>query len=140
MSLDKIFIQTDIGRFYVEKDKDFGVRFMLENEEEPIWQASIMDCGDYFAFGVLEDEIIRITEFKPQNKLKYKNGESAPLSVEDQIEVKTYYGKTMVVRYLYRNKTPKGVIVAAYSDGDEELTSLAISGAHEDCLCFSLSN
>ena len=141
MSLHRIpILMTDGGRYYVEKDKDFGVRFMLENEEEPIWQAAIMDCGDKYAFAVLEDEMIRITEFNPQNKLTYRNGKSAPLSVEDQIEVKTSHGKTIVVRYLYRNKTPKGVIVAAYSDGDEELTSLAISGAHEDYLCFSLSN
>ncbi len=141
MSLERIpILTTDGGRYYVEKDNNFGVKFMLENEDEPIWQASIMDCGDYFAFGVLEDKIIHITEFKPQNKLKYKNGDLAPLSVEDQIEVKTNHGKTIVVRYLYKSRTPKGVIVAAYSDGDEELTSLAISGAHEDYLCFSLSN
>lgn len=139
MSLDKIPIQTDNGMYYVEKDT-FGIKFMLEDEEEPVWQAAITDCGDYFVFGVLEDGIIRITEFNPQNKLKYKNGESAPLSVEDQIEVKTSHGKTIIVRYLYRNQTPKGVIVAAYSDGDEELTSLAISGAQDDFLCFSLSN
>ncbi len=139
MSISTIPINSKTSSYIVEANPDnSGIRFAEVRDGVQAWLASIIDNGDNFVLSTLQPNGILMQTFKPTKRLFNKDGTMPALEVEKQIEVKTAHGRTIVVRYLYKDESPSGVMIA-YSDGIC-LWQLAMCGAPNDGLRFSISN
>ena len=96
----------------------------------------LIDQGDHFDFVTIDHKGIKVTEFSPETVLMLKSGKPAPLESE-QMEVYTPFDRQLIVRHLYADERPAGVIVAC-REGDF-LTSVLVCGETEDRLCFMLA-
>ena len=92
--------------------------------------------GAHFDFVIIDSKGINVTEFNPETVLMLKCGKPAPLEAE-QMEVYTPFGRQLIVRHLYADERPAGVIVAC-REGDF-LTSVLVCGSKDDSLCFMLA-
>ena len=137
MPLDKIPIISKTVHFSVERSPDdTGIVFVYKQNNRKKVAAMLIDQGDNFCFVTIDHRGIYMTEFNPETVLMLKNGKPAPLEAE-QMEVYTPFGRHLLVRHLYADERPAGVIVAC-REGDF-LTSVLVCGETEDRLCFMLA-
>ena len=138
MPLDKIPIISKTVHFSVERSPDdTGIVFVYKQNNRKKVAAMLIDQGDHFDFVTIDHRGIRVTEFNPETTLMLKCGKPAPIESEQQMEVYTAFGRCLIVRYLYADERPAGVIVAC-REGDF-LTSVLVCGETEDRLCFMLA-
>lgn len=145
MAVDRINIFTNNRCYYAEADPyGPGFRFRqvfteAEGDVEDGWVAAIYDNGDDFVFGAVQPEGLSFRVFKSELPMTYKNGTTPPLIIEDQIEVNTKFGRKMILRHIYSDKRPTGVIVGCY-DGNT-LWSIAVCTLPSDStsLVFSFA-
>lgn len=145
MAVERINIVTCNGNYYAEADPcGLGFRFRQVFPEAPEdtgdgWVAAIYDNGDNFAFGSMQPEGLSLRIFKPTLPMTYKDGSKVPIEVEEQIEVNTQFGKKMILRHLYPDKRPTGVIMG-YSDGTTVwAVAMCTLPPHSDALVFSFA-
>lgn len=138
MKIEKIKFKSRTKNFYAEAIPDnSGVRFMHYDEYGEECVAMFVDNGEEFFLTSKNRDGMLIRPFMPTVQLLLKDGTEAPLDGEDQIEVKTPYGKKMIVRTLSKENKGSGVIVA-YEESDT-LWSIALCGAPIDGLIISLA-
>lgn len=138
MKIGRIKFKSRTKNFYAEPiPENLGVRFMQYDEHGEECIAMIVDNGDQFLLTSKNRDGMLIRPFMPTVQLLLKDGTEAPLDGEDQIEVKTPYGKKMIVRTLSKENKGSGVIVA-YEESDT-LWSIALCGAPIDGLIISLA-
>ncbi len=137
MSLERIPIISKKAIFTVEENPDStGICFIHKHRGRKRVLAMLIDQGDSFCFVTTDHRGIDMTEFNPETVLMLKSGKPAPLEAE-QMEVYTPFGRCLIVRYLYADERPAGIIVACI-EGDI-LTSVLVCGETEDRLCFMLA-
>ncbi|MBQ9850373.1 MAG: hypothetical protein IJO36_06710 [Clostridia bacterium] len=138
MSLEKIPIISKTVHFSVERSPDdTGIVFTYKQNNRKKVAAMLIDQGDYFDFVTIDHRGIDMTEFNPETVLMLKSGKPAPLESEQQMEVDTPFGRQLIVRHLYADERPAGVIVACKQDN--LLISVLVCGETEDNLCFMLA-
>lgn len=139
MSLNAIPIISKNNEYSVEANPDgSGIRFMQKFPNGYTrWAATIIDNGDEFVFAKLLMAGVEIQSFCPTMEMQLKNGKMPPIEVDNQVETNTPYAKKMIVRYLYADEKPSGVIIG-YSDGSK-LWSVALCTEKDDSLLFSFS-
>lgn len=138
MKVEKMKFKSRTKNFYAEPiPENLGVRFMQYDEHGEECIAMIVDNGNQFLLTSKNRDGMLIRPFMPTVQLLLKDGTEAPLDGEDQIEVKTPYGKKMIVRTLSKENKGSGVIVA-YEESDT-LWSIALCGAPIDGLIISLA-
>ena len=138
MKVEKMKFKSRTKNFYAEPiPENLGVRFMQYDEHGEECIAMIVDNGNQFLLTSKNRDGMLIRPFMPTVQLLLKDGTEAPLDGEDQIEVKTPYGKKMIVRTLSKGNKGSGVIVA-YEESDT-LWSIALCGAPIDGLIISLA-
>ena len=138
MSLERIPIISKKAIFTVEENPDStGICFIHKHRGRKRVLAMLIDQGDSFCFVTTDHRGIDMTEFNPETVLMLKSGKPAPLESEQQMEIDTPFGRQLIVRHLYADERPAGVIVAC-REGDF-LTSVLVCGETEDRLCFMLA-
>mgnify|MGYP003302007339 CR=1 FL=1 len=138
MPLERIPIISKTVHFSVERSPDdTGIVFVYKQNNRKKVAAMLIDQGQKFSFVVLDRRGIKVTEFSPETVLMLKSGKPAPLESEQQMEIDTPFGRQLIVRHLYADERPAGVIVAC-REGDF-LTSVLVCGETEDRLCFMLA-
>lgn len=138
MPLDKIPIISKTVHFSVERSPDdTGIVFVYKQNNRKKVAAMLIDQGAHFDFVIIDSTGINVTEFNPETVLMLKCGKPAPIESEQQMEVYTPFGRCLIVRYLYADERPAGVIVAC-REGNF-LTSVLVCGETEDRLCFMLA-
>ena len=137
MPLERIPIISKTVHFSVERSPDdTGIVFTYKQNNRKKVAAMLIDQGDHFDFVTIDHKGIKVTEFSPETVLMLKSGKPAPLESE-QMEVYTPFDRQLIVRHLYADERPAGVIVAC-REGDF-LTSVLVCGETEDRLCFMLA-
>lgn len=137
MSLERIPIISKKAIFTVEENPDStGICFIHKHRGRKRVLAMLIDQGDSFCFVTTDHRGIDMTEFNPETVLMLKSGKPAPLEAE-QMEVYTSFGRQLIVRHLYADERPAGVIVAC-REGDF-LISVLVCGSKDDSLCFMLA-
>lgn len=137
MLLERIPIISKTVHFSVERSPDdTGIIFTYKQNNRKKVAAMLIDRGESFDFVTIDSKGINVTEFNPETVLMLKSGKPAPLESE-QMEVYTSFDRCLIVRYLYADERPAGVIVAC-REGDF-LTSVLVCGETEDNLCFMLA-
>lgn len=138
MKVEKMKFKSRKKNFYVEAiPGNIGIRFMEYSEYGVECIAMIVDNNREFLLTSKNQGGMLIRPFNPTTKLLLKDGTEAPLEGEDQIEVKTPYGKKMIVRTLSKDNKIPGVVVAYEKSGT--LWSVALCGAPTDGLIISLA-
>ena len=138
MSLERIPIISKKAIFTVEESPDStGICFIHKHHGRKRVLAMLIDQGDHFDFVTIDHKGFKLTEFTPETVLMLKCGKPAPLESEQQMEIDTPFGRQLIVRHLYADERPAGVIVAC-REGDF-LTSVLVCGETEDRLCFMLA-
>jgi len=141
ISLDKIDIVSDSLVYSVFESPDAsGLTFVCRQNNRKKVVAMLIDSEEKgtFYFVRISNKGFNATEFRPKKTLMHKGGQPAPLDCGSQIELTTKYGTELVVRYLFIDERPKGVIVAR-REGDH-LISVLVCGEQDDRLCFMMSN
>ncbi len=137
MSLERIPIISKTVHFSVERSPDdTGIVFVYKQNNRKKVAAMLIDQGDHFDFVTIDLKGIKVTEFSPETVLMLKSGKPAPLESE-QMEVYTPFGRQLIVRHLYADERPAGIIVGC-REGDF-LTSVLVCGSKDDSLCFMLA-
>ena len=140
MSLERIPIISKKAIFTVEESPDStGICFIHKHHGRKRVLAMLIDHqGDYFDFVTMDsNKGIDVTSFNPETVLMLKCGKPAPIESEQQMEVYTPFGRCLIVRYLYADERPAGVIVGC-REGNF-LTSVLVCGSKDDSLCFMLA-
>lgn len=138
MKLERMKFRSRTKNFYVEPaPENLGIRFMQYDEHGEKCIAMIVDNCKEFLLTSKNDDGLLIRPFNPTTQLLLKDGTEAPLTGEDQIEVKTPHGKKMIVRPILKDNKILSVVVA-YEKNDS-LWSIAICGAPNDGLLISLA-
>lgn len=138
MPLERIPIISKKAIFTVEESPDStGICFIHKHHGRKRVLAMLIDHqGDYFDFVIIDSKGINVTEFNPETVLMLKSGKPAPLESEQQMEIDTPFGRQLIVRHLYADERPAGVIVCREGDF---LTSVLVCGSKDDSLCFMLA-
>lgn len=138
MKVKKMKFKSRKKNFYAEAiPGNIGIRFMEYSEYGVECIAMIVDNNREFLLTSKNQGGMLIRSFKPTTPLLLKDSTEAPLTGEDQVEVKTPYGKKMIVRTLSKDNKVPGVVVAY--EKDETLWSIAICGAPTENLIISLA-
>lgn len=139
VSVERIDITSENISFYIEANPDnSGVRFLQETPNgRSVWVATIVANENNFSFATLKPNGIIVHNFSPFSRMVSSDGYAPPLTVNNQIEVKTPFKKEIVVRNVDPNDTSKGAIVG-FSDG-VCLWNVAFAQVQNDSLSVGLA-
>lgn len=145
MAVERIDIYTNNACYYAEADPcGLGFRFRQVFPDNPDmedgWVAAIYDNGENFVFGSMQSEGLSIRVFKTTVPLTFKNGKKAPPIIEDQIEVDTKFNRKMVLRHIYSDKRPTGVIIGCYDRNTLWSVAMCNLPSHSNALVFSFAD